>query len=1081
MVYLPPLSHPRVTWGGWTSGLLGARPHDGRRQPHARLVLRRRRHLRAGAGGRRRGRGRRGRGGLGRRGRRPVLPGRAGREPRRGDRPRRPGGRRRPGPDGRGPVRRHGPPRGRPAGRSPPAPSSSTTRAACATPSSRTSSPPVGAALVITHSLAPPRTHLRRPRYDDVVDEVKAFLADRVQVARDHGVRRGPDRPRPRARPEQEHPAQPRADPAAARDRRPGLPAAGGGVATRTSSGSRPAWPSPTASCPRWPPPRPACSAGPGCCACTTSPPRWPPPGCSRPSSACASRPVSGTTWSDAEPGRRLSEPLTTVAVVEVWSRAQVLAAAPDDASRRAALPLTASRIWSESGRGPTGLLWGRCRGSATYAVVVEPGQSYACSCPSRKSPCKHALALLLRWTDGLVGPGDPPAWAPAAGPARGRSADEERVPGRRRRGRPGRRAAGQGGRRARRAGPLAADQVRTGLSAWERRAWTHVEGVAARMVDAQAPGVAGLLRGLPGLLARDAWPEHLLDALAGLHLLVVAHRGLDRLPDDLAATVRSRVGYPVAKATVLARPMVVDHWWAVGAVDSLDGRLETRRVWLWGSTTRSWAMLLSFAVPGAGLDESVAVGQLLNAAVHRYPGGGEHRVLLGEQWPVEEGAAPRPDRAGPPSRSPQPSAAGPPRSAADPWASRMPAVLRAVPVPPTRPGEPWHLADPDGSAVRLVAAAARAVAAARPPRAAHRSTCSGSGDRAASPPSGCSSPARRGRRTAPAGGRVSTTAPPGDATSTSTWSTRPCSGTDRRAVPAPTGPDPAGWLLEAAGRRRAATLVAGASTVVRARCARPAGGHARAAVGGRPGDPRRGAAPGLGRRPRPVAARGARRRRRAGPGALGPGPRPRPPRHRRSTAVGWGRPWARAACGSPGTTRPGRRWSGRRRPRPSTTRSPTVARPRGRGGARGRRADRRAAPRPRAAGRRPAAAGGVRRTLVERDAAAPDAAARRRPRRRRGGPVGALGPGAAPSTPPGCRPSGGPSRPSPPVRSVRDRGRHPGRHPARDPGAGGRAGGAPPARGGRVRRRARRAGGVRRRGGPAPPAAAGASRRGRS
>ena len=152
---------------------------------------------------------------------------------------------------------------------------------------------------------------------------------------------------------------------------------------------------------------------------------------------------------------------------------------------------------------------------------------------------------------------------------------------------------------------------------------------------------------------------------------------------------------------------MVVDHWWAVGAVDSLDGRLETRRVWLWGSTTRSWAMLLSFAVPGAGLDESVAVGQLLNAAVHRYPGGGEHRVLLGEQWPVEEGAAPRPDRGWPAETVAVTERRWAAQVGADPWASRMPAVLRAVPVPPTRPGEPWHLADPDGSAVRLVGAAA--------------------------------------------------------------------------------------------------------------------------------------------------------------------------------------------------------------------------------------------------------------------------------------------------------------------------------------------------------------------------------------
>ena len=45
-----------------------------------------------------------------------------------------------------------------------------------------------GATVVITHSLAAPRQHLRRPRYDDVVSEVKAFLARRVQTAVDRGV-----------------------------------------------------------------------------------------------------------------------------------------------------------------------------------------------------------------------------------------------------------------------------------------------------------------------------------------------------------------------------------------------------------------------------------------------------------------------------------------------------------------------------------------------------------------------------------------------------------------------------------------------------------------------------------------------------------------------------------------------------------------------------------------------------------------------------------------------------------------------------------------------------------------------------
>lgn len=44
------------------------------------------------------------------------------------------------------------------------------------------------ATLVITHSAAPPGEHLRRPTYDDVVDEIRAFLASRVERAIAFGV-----------------------------------------------------------------------------------------------------------------------------------------------------------------------------------------------------------------------------------------------------------------------------------------------------------------------------------------------------------------------------------------------------------------------------------------------------------------------------------------------------------------------------------------------------------------------------------------------------------------------------------------------------------------------------------------------------------------------------------------------------------------------------------------------------------------------------------------------------------------------------------------------------------------------------
>lgn len=47
-----------------------------------------------------------------------------------------------------------------------------------------------GAGLVLTHSLATPRTHHPRPHYADVTAEVLAFLADRLRLAETAGVRR---------------------------------------------------------------------------------------------------------------------------------------------------------------------------------------------------------------------------------------------------------------------------------------------------------------------------------------------------------------------------------------------------------------------------------------------------------------------------------------------------------------------------------------------------------------------------------------------------------------------------------------------------------------------------------------------------------------------------------------------------------------------------------------------------------------------------------------------------------------------------------------------------------------------------
>src|SRR5215212_5987363 len=87
---------------------------------------------------------------------------------------------------------------------------------------------------------------------------------------------------------------------------------------------------------------------------------------------------------------------------------------APDAASLRAARGLAKPGPWADTGHDDRAA-WGACKGSGEepYRVQVDlAGPAFRCSCPSRKLPCKHALALLLMWAEqpGTVPAGERPA-----------------------------------------------------------------------------------------------------------------------------------------------------------------------------------------------------------------------------------------------------------------------------------------------------------------------------------------------------------------------------------------------------------------------------------------------------------------------------------------------------------------------------------------------------------------------------------------------------------------------------------------------------------------------------------------------
>ena len=396
--------------------------------------------------------------------------------------------------------------------------------------------------------------------------------------------------------------------------------------------------------------------------------------------------------------------------VPTAWSAEQVLALAPDPSSATAGRKLSAPGPWSGTGTAEEpAAVWGLCAGSGKnpYQTVVDlTGPAYRCSCPSRKFPCKHALGLLLLWSAGSVPAGPAPDWAAswltaraekaAAPPARpAKAADGPADPAA---------AARRAQQRADRvAGGVAeldtwlADQVRGGLAGLDRSGYRPFETVAARMVDAQAPGLAGRLRGLRGVVAGgEGWPGRLLEELAALRLTTAAHRRLDDLPPELAACVRRELGQPVARDDVLAAPPVRDHWRVLALRDSAEDRITTRRVWLHGTNTDRMALVLSFAPAGQSLDASLVPGSTVDADLHLYPGTAPLRALVGARHGEPGPGTPWPGGTLADAARTFAAAVAP-----DPWTTSWPVLLSGLtPVP----GEPrWTAVDGTGDAVPLL------------------------------------------------------------------------------------------------------------------------------------------------------------------------------------------------------------------------------------------------------------------------------------------------------------------------------------------------------------------------------------------
>src|SRR3954471_1022493 len=80
------------------------------------------------------------------------------------------------------------------------------------------------------------------------------------------------------------------------------------------------------------------------------------------------------------------------------WTEQSALNLTEDEQIRRDGAKLATRAKWPTLGANDDAI-WGLCQGSGKepYRVAVDKNElAYRCSCPSKKFPCKHTMALLL-------------------------------------------------------------------------------------------------------------------------------------------------------------------------------------------------------------------------------------------------------------------------------------------------------------------------------------------------------------------------------------------------------------------------------------------------------------------------------------------------------------------------------------------------------------------------------------------------------------------------------------------------------------------------------------------------------------
>lgn len=323
-------------------------------------------------------------------------------------------------------------------------------------------------------------------------------------------------------------------------------------------------------------------------------------------------------------------------------SEDQILALAPDEASKKAGLGLANLSKWVSKGANEKAI-WGECQGSGSkpYQAQIDLSNiAFKCSCPSRKFPCKHGLGLFLmyaRHTSAFT-TNNAPAWVTEWLEKRAEKQEKKAA----KEDTPVDEAAQAKRQLARHDKVMQGitelqlwikDIVRNGILSMPEKGFPWFENVAKRMVDAQAPGLANMVRQLGETnFFADNWQQPFLEQLLKLYIVTEGYQQHHSGETPFLHDLRSWIGFTINQEELKEQPGITDTWIVLAKQSNEVDNITTEKYWLYGMEQKKYALVLQFVVRGQGSQLTLTPGLYIQAELVFFPSVNPMRALIKRQ-----------------------------------------------------------------------------------------------------------------------------------------------------------------------------------------------------------------------------------------------------------------------------------------------------------------------------------------------------------------------------------------------------------------------------------------------------------------